>query len=294
MFIKTMIPELFSRHCSLKAFVMIGCMGLLTACNSTLNSDKLQTEIEEQFTKKTKLEVKDITCPSNIKIKKGDTFDCEIETEDGKTIKVDVTQKDDKGNIKWSTEEPNSSLSSPKPRDKPSSEPSSISDRNFQEVTIDELKTYEHTGSTITIDVPENWEFSDKSKPGELILLWSDPTGNGQLVTDIFDVDYDPTSEQLTELLKKFLSDTFGDEPDFYLDDPKPQKDGSVLLVWGYTGTATGNIKVKLLGNSFIENKDRRVLVLSFIVPDEQFKDLEPDLNKIINSYKIDPQANLP
>ncbi len=186
--------------------------------------------------------------------------------------------------------------SSPNPSTDSSSPSTSSTGRtfDFQPVRINSLTSYTHPQQVFSLQVPAGWKLKDTSKSGEVIINWTDPTRNGALVADIFDVDYDPTQDDLTTLLETFLEDTFSDEPDFFLEEPNPQKDGSVLLVWGYTGTATGNIKIPLLGNSFIERQGDRIAILTFVVPSEQFKDLEGSLNKIINTYQIDTAAKLP
>lgn len=183
---------------------------------------------------------------------------------------------------------------SPSPRSSPSSQPTSTHSRRFKSVEIESLETYSHKSKVFSLLVPKGWRSKDNSKPGEVITLWTDPTRNGGLVSDVFDVDYNPTQDDLSKILQTFLKNSFEKEPDFFLRDPKPQKDGSVLLIWGYTAKATGNVEVKLLGNSFIENQGKRVAILSFIVPDEQFPELEKPLNRIINNYKIDTAAKIP
>jgi hypothetical protein len=48
------------------------------------------------------------------------------------------------------------------------------------------------------------------------------------------------------------------------------------------------------LGNSFIEQHDDKLSILTTAVPDEQFDTLKPETNKVINSYSIDASAALP
>jgi len=187
-----------------------------------------------------------------------------------------------------------SNAPSPSPAANPSSQPTSTNNRRFKSVEIESLETYSHKSKVFSLLVPKGWRSKDNSKPGEVITLWTDPTRNGGLVSDVFDVDYNPTQDDLSKILQTFLKNSFEKEPDFFLRDPKSQKDGSVLLIWGYTAKATGNVEVKLLGNSFIENQGKRVAILSFIVPDEQFPELEKPLNRIINNYKIDTAAKIP
>ncbi|RRR67106.1 MAG: hypothetical protein EI684_19515 [Candidatus Viridilinea halotolerans] len=164
---------------------------------------------------------------------------------------------------------------------------------NVLEVQIGRLTTYEHTSGVFRIDVPENWSLQDNSRADELILVWTDPTGNGAMVVDIFEDERAYGDEELTEVLSEFLQNTFGDEPDFVVDDPVTQNDGSILLIWSYLATADNEATVPLLGNSFIEQRGNKISILTTIIPDEQFDMLVEHTDEIINTYQIDPDASL-
>lgn len=159
------------------------------------------------------------------------------------------------------------------------------------EVTIAELAKYSYKNGLFSIDVPSNWAATDNSKPGEAIVLWGEPSGRATIVIDIFGEAKEQTQDELTAFLTEFLNKTFGAEQDFAINDPKPQSDGSVLLVWTYSDK---NLKLKALGNSFIEQRGDKVSILSVVVPDEQFDQLLPKTNEVIQSYSIDASAELP
>jgi hypothetical protein len=142
--------------------------------------------------------------------------------------------------------------------------------------------------------VPKSWALKDNSKSGEAILLWSDPSENGLIVVDLFEGKEEKSADELVELLRGFLKNSFESELDFSMDDPKQQTDGSQLIVWSYTANASGDVKAKLLGNSFIEQRGDKISILTTAVPEDQFDTLKPETNKIINSYKIDSSAALP
>ena len=49
-----------------------------------------------------------VSCPEDVKVEKGATFDCEAtESGSGETAVVTVEQKDDEGNIRWKVAEQN-------------------------------------------------------------------------------------------------------------------------------------------------------------------------------------------
>lgn len=155
------------------------------------------------------------------------------------------------------------------------------------------LRTYEHPSGVFAIDIPENWSLQDNSKPDEIILVWTDPSQNGGVIVDIFEDETVYSEEELTDILRAFLDNSFGSQPEFDVDDPVTQNDGSILLVWTYLATANNDAEVKLLGNSFIEQRGNKVSILSTLIPDEQFDDIVGNTDDIINTYVINPDALL-
>lgn len=163
----------------------------------------------------------------------------------------------------------------------------------LQPVDIGDLQTYAHDSGVFQIDIPENWSIEDKSKTNELILVWTDPSRNGAVVVDISEDESTRTSDELTETLQAYLQTSFGENPDFSMDDPTAQSDGSILIVWTYTATARNNVQAKLLGNTFIEQRGNKISLLSTLVPADQFASLKEQTNEIINTYKISTDASI-
>ena len=72
---------------------------VLTGCSTTLDADKAETEIAKAVRVQAGVPVKSVECPEDVKAKKGDKFTCTVTAKDGTSGKVNVTQKDDEGNI---------------------------------------------------------------------------------------------------------------------------------------------------------------------------------------------------
>src|SRR5262249_23731630 len=104
-----------------------------------------------------------------------------------------------------------------------------------REVEVGDLETYTYDTGLFSIDIPNNWKLDDKSKPGRAILLWLDPTGNALVGVDLSKQTKKQTSDQLTTSLQTYLKNTFGSYDNFNIEEPTPQDDGSVLIVWSYT-----------------------------------------------------------
>jgi uncharacterized lipoprotein len=83
----------------LSAVALLG----LTGCGTKkLNTGKLEGKIKDGIEQQSGVKVKSLSCPSDVKAKKGDTFNCKATTTGGQTATVKVTQKDDKGNVRYS------------------------------------------------------------------------------------------------------------------------------------------------------------------------------------------------
>ena len=162
-------------------------------------------------------------------------------------------------------------------------------------VTIGALDTYTFDTGLFTIDVPAKWTLQNNSKTGEAIVLWTDETGNAVIAVDVFQETQPQSAAQLEEFLKNFLTSTVAPAgSDFTTEAGETQTDGSVLIVWNYTATATDGTKGLLTGNSFIEQREDKVSILTTLVPDAQFDALLDKTNSIINSYVLDTTAALP
>ncbi len=153
-------------------------------------------------------------------------------------------------------------------------------------VVIGDLVTYKDKADLFQIDAPQNWTLEDVSTTDTLRLIWSAPSKTAALIVEIFSDTKTNTPEDLTSLLQKYVDKNFSSEPDFAVNSPKTQTDGSVLITWAFTDKGT---QTKLLGNAFIEQRGTKVSVLSYFMPSDQFEGFKDQTSKILNSYKITP-----
>lgn len=71
---------------------------LATGCK--VDKAKLEKSITDEFTAKG-IKLKSVDCPADVKAKKGETFDCKGETDEGDKIVLHVTMTDSAGSIEW-------------------------------------------------------------------------------------------------------------------------------------------------------------------------------------------------
>ena len=83
------------------AFVPLAAALAVAGCGSkVINTDKAEREIEKGLKQQLHLKDVSVSCPDDVKAKKGDTFNCTAKS--GKqTAKIAVTQLDDNGRISW-------------------------------------------------------------------------------------------------------------------------------------------------------------------------------------------------
>lgn len=177
--------------------------------------------------------------------------------------------------------------------EQPAEVASTADSSNVLEVQFGRLQNFAHPSGVFELDIPENWSLQDTSRADELILAWTDPTGNAAVIVDIFETASNFSDDELIDILANFLNNQFSDEREYFLGDPVVQGDDSILLIWSYLARADNNADVTLLGNSFIEQRGDKVSILTTLIPEIQFDRLVEHTDEIINSYVINPRASV-
>lgn len=191
------------------------------------------------------------------------------------------------------TEKPKATAK-PKPTETP--EPDDTQANPIDETTLTvpvdlaDPRPYRHETGIFTLDVPESWAVNDKSTDEQIFVGFADPSNNAQMIVQIFEAE-GMDEAQLTESLKEYVKSVFGTEEKFEFEEPVPQPDGSVLLVWSSEQKLTTGKTATFTGNSFIEQREDLLSIITLAVPTEQFPALKPGINALLNSYKIDPSA---
>ena len=78
------------------------CLVAFAGCgDKKLNTGKLEGKIKDGIQKQAGVKIRTVECPGDVKVKKGDTFNCKATTRSGQTASVKVTQQDDEGNVNY-------------------------------------------------------------------------------------------------------------------------------------------------------------------------------------------------
>jgi hypothetical protein len=85
--------------------VLVAGLGLVAcAADKKIDANKAERSIKSGLESKARngVVIASVTCPSSIKVAKGNNFACTVTAKNGKTAKVTVTQTDGKGNVTYS------------------------------------------------------------------------------------------------------------------------------------------------------------------------------------------------
>lgn len=94
------MPDLSPRALGVLAALALAATGVAGCGTTTLDTDKAETEITKELDKQVGTGAK-VSCPDDVEVKQGDTFNCTATDPEGNKATIVVTQKDDEGNISW-------------------------------------------------------------------------------------------------------------------------------------------------------------------------------------------------
>lgn len=151
-----------------------------------------------------------------------------------------------------------------------------------------DLVAYTHPSGLFRISTPRTWRRKDTSKAGEVILRWTDQETESSIVVDLFK-SRQLSKKELGDLSRQFITNAFGEQPDFTVGAPKESESGVIELGWEFS---TRNNRV--LGATFTEQSDNTVSVVSILVLSSDFDQVKPTFREILRSYRFDPSVDIP
>lgn len=156
-------------------------------------------------------------------------------------------------------------------------------------IVIDELQTYTNPTKAFSIDVPNDWQLRDSVDAGNNLLFWVDPLEQAfiQLLV-VEDGENLITNDE--EFLNDFISQIVGESAEFNLDQPVKQADGTTYVSYSFVDPQS---LLAMSGDGYVRRDGNYLSMIQILVPLEQFESLQPALQRIVQSYKIDPSIPL-
>ncbi len=151
---------------------------------------------------------------------------------------------------------------------------------------------YASDDGVFSIDVPSNWEQSASDIPGMISTAWIEANGTAAVFVQITTEETELTVEDLVARVEEYVQSTYSQEPGFSMDPVEEQADGSQRMLWNASPNI-GGTPTALTGLTFIEQRGDKLSLLTVVVPAEGSESQEPLIDRIINTYKVNPTAKI-
>ncbi len=181
------------------------------------------------------------------------------------------------------------------PVSQPTARPESATDSpNAKSIlNIGELETYTYKTGLFTIQIPVGWQHTESSTE-TVSASWVAPDNTGGIFIGLKQSSDTLTQEQLIEFGNAYVQTVFGTENSFQSESAVPQKDGSVLIPFGFNSALSGTA-INMVGLTYMEQRGDKVSGLTVLFPDAQSEQLwASHFETIVNSYKIDQSVKIP
>jgi hypothetical protein len=155
-----------------------------------------------------------------------------------------------------------------------------------REIIFEPSRNYDHKSGWFSIAVPGNWNVTDKSLEGEVIVSIADPTENGIVVVRVNQSIKRYTPSELGEMLKAFLNERMAGFDGFTMGELKSQRNGSLGLYFNYNSLVEGT-NYKMHGDAFIEQHNGRIGVVTLLMPQDQYEAKQKSAYELMNSFRL-------
>jgi hypothetical protein len=166
-------------------------------------------------------------------------------------------------------------------------------DNLFPFQPISQLKEFRHSSGLFTLKVPEGWKINDRLEGGKLAVSWVDPNKNGVISIEVFPSPANANPQELVQVDRQFISTEFGDFPEFFMAEAKPQPDGSLMTVWGYSYTQEQQ-SARAVFNRFLQQQNGLTVILTVGFLEQNFHKVETPYLQILASFQLDPKTAFP
>jgi hypothetical protein len=159
--------------------------------------------------------------------------------------------------------------------------------------TDGEWTSYTSSDGVFSIEVPTSWQQNDSSQDGAIATIWFNNEQASGVFVLIKSVEGETSSEELATQVQDYVQSTFGTDPDFEMSEVEAQADGSQRIVWSSAPDFGSGTPTPINGLTFIEQRGDKLSLLTLVAPQEGFDSMSELIDRVLNSYKIDPEATI-
>jgi hypothetical protein len=163
-----------------------------------------------------------------------------------------------------------------------------------QLVKIGALTTYRHPSNLFSIAIPQQWQLEDLSEPNHVRVQWQDSNRHGLVCVEIFNYSDRLTATQLGTELSQVLEKVYGEYPQLSIGRPIAQANGTIRVDWSYQKETSNGAIVSYTGNSYIQQIGDKISASYYVLPSQQSTQLAAPLKRIIKSYQVSEDIDIP
>jgi serine/threonine protein kinase len=202
-------------------------------------------------------------------------------------VPEDKTQPQDSD----STRTENPELTSDNQPKKSSPPAKSSADLKTIPVEFGQMSKYTYKRNLFDISIPEKWTEEDKSDAEEVAVNWTDKSGNGAIIVNIFNnQDGESGKEELGIKLKSVIEKVYRPKLEQVKIDNPQNTDRGVTIAWRYIDkNKSGNTPIT--ANSEILAEKDKLAIYTEIYPTEQSDRVRSRFQEIQSSFTVNPDA---
>ena len=160
-------------------------------------------------------------------------------------------------------------------------------------IKFGKAKLYEHSTGWFDVKVPADWTESDKSSDAEAFVTFTDPTGNGALIVNVYPESNELTKDEMATQLNDYIQKSFKKLTKFKANKATPMKNlNGASGVFAYQAKLDNNKQVTLYGDAYLEQHDNTLMSLSvLLLPEEQYQTIKKQAYELVDSITVHPEA---
>lgn len=156
-------------------------------------------------------------------------------------------------------------------------------------VDMSNTTVYTHPVGIFSLLLPESWQVAEETSNDEgHRVRWEAPEGNAIVWVEVISTTalLQPAAETIWGILPGRITEQFATEAGIIIGKETEQPDGSIRLPF-HVDTDVRGIPTRMLGTSFIQEQGQVVSIMTILVPDEQFDEIEAPLTALVNSLRL-------
>ncbi len=165
--------------------------------------------------------------------------------------------------------------------------PDALASSTVEEMS--DLVKYTHPKKVFSIEVPETWKVTDKSKAGNITTIFSNPDGYSFVMVEaVKNSKAALKSKELVTALEKYVSDTVGKNvADFSASKSKSVNANVASQAFSFSVTDKNDKTTKMAGIMYIFQSGNTISFLRIAVPTDSIKINGDKLDSIGDSFAV-------